>query len=224
MQKILKELGVQKVNTKQLFKLYYDCVLKIKPTYFCELGAREASASLFLSKNLNNCQFFAYEANPYVYEKYKTKINKQNEKINYINLAISDHSGLIKFYIQNNKPKDVGNNSLLERNNTKEYEILNIQCNKLDDIIYNDKSSYALWIDVEGCGYEVLIGADKILNQTEIIIIEVESVRFWKNQKLDTDIGSLLTDKGFIPLAYDNQYYDKQYNVIFIKNKEKYFT
>lgn len=217
MKKFFTDLNIPKLHPKELRELYYNHVLLYNPTHFCEIGAREASSSIFVSKNLPKCKIYAFEANPYVYKKFEQNIYKKNNRINYQHLAISDKIGFINFYIQNNKPKDIGSHSLLERSKDNNYEILNVECNKLDNIIYNPEFSYCLWIDAEGCGYEVLLGAEYILNNTKAIFIEVEGAKFWKNQKLDNDICLLLLDKGFKPIAYDNQYYDLQYNIIFIK-------
>lgn len=217
MKKFLTGTNIPRLHPKELVELYYNQVLLNSPTHFCEIGAREASASLFIGKNLPECNIYAYEANPYVYNKFKDNIYKQNNKINYKNLAISNKIDSVNFYIQNNKPKDIGNNSLLKRNRNSSYEKLTIKCNTLDSTIYNRQFSYCLWIDAEGCGYEVLLGAKNILYNTKVIFIEVESISFWKNQKLDNDIYLFLTDNNFKLLAYDNQYYDLQYNMIFIK-------
>lgn len=217
MTKFLNKLNVTKFKTKDLINLFYNKVLDTNPSCFCEIGARDASASLFISKKLPNCEIYCYEANPYVYKTFQPIIYKKNVNIRYINLAISDNRGFVPFYIQNNKPQNCGSNSLLQRSKNINYEIIKIECNKLDNIIYRDNHSYALWIDAEGCGYEVLLGAENILKQTSIIYIEVESVKFWKDQKLDEDIFQLLSSYQFFPIGFDSQYYDKQYNIIFAK-------
>lgn len=209
-----------KLNTKELQNLFFHETIKFKPNYFCEIGAREATASLFLAHNLENCEIYAYEANPYTHEIYKSHIHNRNKSslnINYINLAISNYIGSVSFYIQKHKPKHIGNNSMLQRTKDTEYEILNIPCSTLDHLIYSFGSKYCLWIDAEGCGYEVLLGAKNILKNTGIIFIEVEGSKFWKNQKLDSEILLFLKSEGFVPIAYDSQYYNLQYNIIFKK-------
>ena len=201
------------LKANKLRSRFYNRVIKFDVSCFCEVGAYEASASIFVSNKLSKCEIFAFEANPYNYEKFKHLFG------NYIHKAVSDEVGLVDFYLQKNHAKDIGNNSLLKRQGALSdnyYNKVQVPCDTLDNLVYNKNRRYALWIDVEGKGYEVLKKASKVLKNTDCILIEVESLKHWDNQKIDTDIINLLSDAGFKIDAYDDEY-SSQYNILFIK-------
>jgi FkbM family methyltransferase len=206
------------LSTKDLVLMFYNNVLKNKPTHFCEIGAFKAEASVYMSKNLSSAKrIIAFEANPHNYNIFKKGIPSS---IEYLNLAISDKKEEINFYLQNKGNYIVGNNSLLKRTNESiDYTPVTVQCDTLDNIVYDKNSTYALWIDAEGMGYEVLKGANLVLKNTINILIEVEEFNFWKNQKLADDTINLLLNAGFEVIARDQEYIN-QFNILFQKKNE----
>lgn len=60
-----------------------------------------------------------------------------------------------------------------------------------------------LKIDVEGCEYEVIEGARKLLPKTGVIKVEVCFIPFRKGQKLFSHVDLLLRDFGFDLLRYE---------------------
>lgn len=205
------------LTNKQLVSLFYKKAKEIKPDVFCEIGAYEASASKELS-DIENISIFAYEANKYIYEMYRN--DKGLKNVNYKNLAISNTIGKVNFYIMKDYVKS-GANSLLERNtetySNLEYELTEVDSFTLDSLHSKDKEkSYVLWIDVEGCGLQVLEGSKEILKNTKLILIEVENIQHWEDQKMDKEIISFLESYGFKIVARDQEY-PNQYNIMFEK-------
>ncbi len=213
MKLLTKDMDI--LTNKQLVSLFYKKAKEIKPDIFCEIGAYEASASKELS-NIENISIFAYEANKYIYEMYRN--DKDLKNVNYKNLAISNTTGKVNFYIMKDYVKS-GANSLLKRNTETysdlKYELTEVDCFTLDSLHSKD-NSYVLWIDVEGCGLQVLEGAKEILKNTKLILIEVESIQHWEDQKMDTEIISFLESHGFKIVARDQEY-TNQYNIMFEK-------
>jgi len=206
------------LTNKQLVSLFYKKAKEIKPDIFCEIGAYEASASKELS-TIENISIFAYEANKYIYEMYRD--DKDLKNVNYKNFAISNITEKVNFYIMKDYVKS-GANSLLKRNTEMYsdskyggYELTEVDCFTLDSLHSKD-NSYVLWIDVEGCGLQVLEGSKEILKNTKLILIEVESIQHWEDQKLDTEIISFLESYGFKIVARDQEY-PYQYNIMFEK-------
>jgi hypothetical protein len=74
----------------------------------------------------------------------------------------------------------------------------------------------ALWIDVEGCAYEVLCGARRVLEDTLLLMVEVEDKAFWIGQKTAPDVKRLLFGSGFVPVARDFEF-KSQYNMVFLR-------
>ncbi len=205
------------LTNKQLVSLFYKKAKEIKPDIFCEIGAYEASASKELS-DIENISIFAYEANKYIYEMYRN--DKGLKNVNYKNLAISNTIGKVNFYIMKDYVKS-GANSLLKRNtetySNLEYELTEVDSFTLDSLHSKDKEkSYVLWIDVEGCGLQVLEGSKEILKNTKLILIEVENIQHWEDQKMDKEIISFLESYGFKIVARDQEY-PNQYNIMFEK-------
>tara|TARA_R100000900_G_scaffold19328_1_gene15901 strand:+ start:612 stop:1259 length:648 start_codon:yes stop_codon:yes gene_type:complete len=215
MKLLTKDMGI--LTNKQLVSLFYKKAKEIKPDIFCEIGAYEASASKELS-DIENISIFAYEANKYIYEMYRN--DKGLKNVNYKNLAISNTIGKVNFYIMKDYVKS-GANSLLKRNtetySNLEYELTEVDSFTLDSLHSKDKEkSYVLWIDVEGCGLQVLEGSKEILKNTKLILIEVENIQHWEDQKMDKEIISFLESYGFKIVARDQEY-PNQYNIMFEK-------
>jgi len=215
MKLLIKDMDI--LTNKQLVSLFYKKAKEIKPDVFCEIGAYEASASKELS-DIENISIFAYEANKYIYEMYRN--DKGLKNVNYKNLAISNTIGKVNFYIMKDYVKS-GANSLLKRNtetySNLEYELTEVDSFTLDSLHSKDKEkSYVIWIDVEGCGLQVLEGSKEILKNTKLILIEVENIQHWEDQKMDKEIISFLESYGFKIVARDQEY-PNQYNIMFEK-------
>lgn len=208
-----------------LTSFYYGLQKILTPDCFFEVGAFEADFSRTMKNVFPSSDVWAFEANSYNYDHYKS-INKN---INYLNLAISDTNNKIKFYLQDKKidtgleiEKIRGNNSILNRNDDSIlYKEVEIESVTLDSFIENNfivNKSFSLWIDVEGANKNILLGFDKYLQNSLSILIEVEEFEYWKNQWLSNDVSRYLKQRGFIPIARDFED-NNQYNVVFINSK-----
>lgn len=207
-------LSVSELDTR-----FYNLLSHQNVNLFLELGAFDAETSLKVKTINPSCEVYAFEANPYNYDMFKEGI--QSSGIRYHNLAISDYTGTSNFYVQiSNRgrilPKTKKNNSLMERNEKGvHYEQVEVRVDTIDNLLTpRDTQNIAMWIDVEGVGYEALVGAEKTLEKTALIKIEVESKQFWKSQVTDKKIISFLESKGFIIDSMDQER-KGQYNIIF---------
>lgn len=197
-------------NTKELFSLFYNCVEFLAPSVFIEAGCREATASKEIKRRLPECSVFAYEAGKESFDLFHHSICSAG--VEHINMAISDTKGEGVFY-KHNQGLTYGNNSLVVRNEPGWETAQKVQKDTLDNLHYDPNETFCLWIDVEGHGYEVLQGASNILKNTKLIMIEVEQLQFWKDQKLDTEIIELLSED--FKILQRDQEYPNQYNIIF---------
>jgi FkbM family methyltransferase len=204
----MKEYGV-----KELVDFFLTKIKENRPSHFYEIGCFSAEFSKRLLKEFD-CDITAFEANPHNYKKFKESIEAAG--INFIHSAISNTNKPLSFKIQNGRETE-GNNSILNRIKSprKGYTDVSVKCSKLDEYDTGITSA-GLWIDAEGVGYEVLEGAQSILEKTKYVFIEVEEIKYWVNQKLDSDIISFMRSKGFTPIARDREY-KHQYNIIFEK-------
>jgi FkbM family methyltransferase len=204
----MKEYGV-----KELVDFFLTKIKENRPSHFYEIGCFSAEFSKRLLKEFD-CDITAFEANPHNYKKFKESIEAAG--INFIHSAITNTNKPLSFKIQNGRETE-GNNSILNRIKSprKGYTDVSVKCSKLDEYDTGITSA-GLWIDAEGVGYEVLEGAQSILEKTKYVFIEVEEIKYWVNQKLDSDIISFMRSKGFTPIARDREY-KHQDNIIFEK-------
>jgi FkbM family methyltransferase len=177
-----------------------------------EVGAHEASFSNEIRILPNIESIIAFEASPFVWRKYCSKIP---EVIAYRNQAVSDKSGPITFYIQQDRsPTETLNNSILERAEAaKTHEVI-VESITLDQLL-PIKGPAALWVDVEGASREVLLGGRKFLAETALVFLEVEHQSYWKNQWLFEDILTFMETNGFLLHSIKEQY-TNQSNCIFV--------
>lgn len=203
------------VIDESLTNVFIEIQKKLKPELVLEVGAFNAEFSrLIVDQNICS-NVHAYEASPYVYERFKHYL----AGIEYKNLAISDHIGTIDFEIQaeQSDPSEHGNNTIMKRNEEKEYTYIQIPCSTLDELFPNP-SKVCLWIDVEGANREVLLGSPRLLEHVQSIFIETEHRQFWKNQWLHMDVVKYLDEHGFI-MVYMQKQYDDQTNCIFVRKE-----
>ena len=98
--------------------------------------------------------------------------------------------------------------------------------NTLDNIVklYSQpKSILALWIDVEGSTYDLLLGAIKSLKSKNcrIIKIEMETEILWANQKTFIDLNTFLNKYDFELVCRDIQR-TNQFNAVYVKRDYHY--
>jgi hypothetical protein len=222
MQSALYDLPVEKERQRsntELANLFANIIFNSKIDSFFEIGALNAEFSMFIKDHVKN--IVAFEASPRNYENAKNSLSD----IEYLNMAVSDSDGEIDFNVAISTKSgsgaiNVGADSMMSRIDDQDvvYDINKVQSTKLDTFIKNKKwnnQSNALWIDVEGASLKVLLGADKSLDNTKVIFIEMEQSTFWKDQALVAEINAFLCNKNFIPIARDFEY-ENQFNVVYV--------
>lgn len=203
---------------RELLHIFLKLSELIQPDLSIEVGGYDSVYSQEISKYDFCEKVYAYEANPYTYDNFK---NLFSEKVNYINLAISDFEGKSKIGIETMKEPTQGHYSIKEKNNKPEIEnYVEVDTNSLDNLHKINNEKIALWIDCEGANKEVLIGGSNLLKNTEIILIETELKEIWSNQWTHEDVVKFLKENDFFVYKYKNAYIN-QANVILLRNKWK---
>ena len=181
------------------------------------------------------CVVHAFEANPQIHAKNRERLEKQG--IRYWNVAISDQSGrtvvyaprtLSRAYIGGDivpasiiEGDDTGKTSLLRRNEDATYAEFEVEATTLDGFVdthvpdWHDRVVF-LWVDVEGAGDRVLAGGKRLLSRTRAIFLETEGFAFWQGQADSGTVVTQLIRAGFVPVARDREYRDKQFNILFV--------
>jgi len=191
------------LSHKELVNLFFD--LSKDCHTLVECGAHFAESSVRFGRNA-----IAIEANPVTFKERTAKA----PHIQRMNVALDKQEGSANFYFFG-KSMTPGNASLFERNDKKTRRKVTVPVTTLDKISENLDDGIALWIDVEGKAHEVLEGGIETLKKTKVLIVEVEQIPFWRNQKLDTDVKKFLENQGFTFVDQDQEY-PQQYNMVYV--------
>jgi FkbM family methyltransferase len=120
----------------------------------------------------------------------------QNSDVLYVRELLGATRNMQKFYDhgeQSSVYKDYNNNEWGER--------MNIKTERLDNIIIDPPAPILLKLDVQGAELEVLKGAEKILDDVEVILMEVSLFPFMAGIPLITDVLVKMDELGF--MVYD---------------------
>jgi FkbM family methyltransferase len=191
----------------------------LKPDVVCDIGALDGSLSLAVRDKAPNCEVIAFEANPKTHARHLEALAVHG--VDYRNLAISDSNGCITIHAPRGQHE--GKTSLLLRNEEIAYEDYEVETHTLDSL-FRDRlnardQSFFLWIDVEGAAERVLAGAPRVLEKTLAVLIECEIFPFWQEGSSAGGVADTLLKAGFVPVARDREYGDKQFNTLFVAGR-----
>jgi len=190
----------------------------LKPDTVCDVGSFDGSLSLAVRDRNPTCEIIAFEANPRTHARHAAAVAARG--IDYRHLAISDTIGRITIHAPRGQHE--GKTSLLMRSEGVAYDHDEVETQTLDSIFKDrlDKDpSFFLWIDVEGAAERVLAGASDVLRHTLAVFVECETFPFWQEGGSAGGVAGILMRAGFVPLARDREYGDKQFNVLFVAGR-----
>jgi FkbM family methyltransferase len=218
-----RELSVAELDT-----LFHDLVVLARPAVFVEGGAFEADTSLRVAAALPGCRVVAFEANPYVYDRFSATRDFAAGSVEYVHEALADEPGKVVFRVVSASSsladdRVQGYNSMLPRVGDDwlgdvEYEEIEVPATTLDAEFADAGGRAAMWLDVEGATGIVLAGARTFLDRCDVVKIEVEQAPFWKDQWLADDVVEAMAKHRLIPVARDIQDED-QYNELFVSER-----
>jgi len=144
-----------------------------------------------LLKNFPKANFFLVEPNPFFFNSIDKNIcKKYNAKL--FKVAAGNEAGKKKFWYSE------GFSSFIQREDYKLKKQIDVDIDKLDEILKNEKldGNNLLKIDTEGYELEVLKGADSILNLTNYLMIEIrfENIKTYN----PSEIINYLFNKNFV--------------------------
>jgi FkbM family methyltransferase len=215
----------------------FHLLTELRPNVFCDVGANDGATSLAVRAAIPSCEVHAYEANPEIHARYAAKLAEHG--VTYRNLAVSDANGQARVYAPRTlsrayvdgqvvsasivEERDNGKTSLLRRDEEATYDNFDVETRTLDGLFENrtgpSGASFFLWVDVEGAAERVLAGATGVLRRTLALFVECENFPFWHNGSSAGGVASLLFRAGFVPVARDREYGDKQFNVLFVAGR-----
>lgn len=208
------------IITGLLEELLKQIIASVNPDFFIEVGAFEAAFSVELKKSYPNQHFLALEANPLVFDNFKSSVIAAG--VDYRHLAATSQRTEIEIHIPEivagNPMPEIGRMGSLnpigiKNSRTKAVPVQGIPLDEfLDEFNFQNG---AIWIDVEGHLSEVLQGSSQLLKHCSIVFAEMETSPVWEGQTLAPEIVSLLDAQGFTLVARDCQK-AFQYNGLFL--------
>lgn len=213
--------------SKRVARQFLTMQRTLGTTCFMEIGAHEAAFSLDVRQEYPDVHIYAFEANPYVYNKYCTQFTSERGlNINYRNIAVGNYDGMINFLLAKEisgvkESPESSRNSFLPRVGTgHRYENTVVPITRLASFAQEEallKETFCLWIDTEGASRQVLEGAESLLPRVTSMLIEVELEPIWEGQ---WTVGPLILwcrERGFIPVLRDFAR-PKQFNCLFVNS------
>jgi FkbM family methyltransferase len=214
---ILRSTGLV---TRELF----SNLLKIlEVNFLIECGANDASVSREFISGQPNRKALAIEANPLVYERFKS-INSEFSQLKYVNVGISSHNSRQPFYVPNITDPSTSIFGSFQRLSLYEYDKpMIVDIKQLDHFkrqIPSSATSIALWIDVEGEVGRLLLGAKTILSdeRVKMLYCELQDDVHYRDEKSAMEISYELSKLGFFPIARDFLS-APLYNMIFVRSE-----
>lgn len=93
-----------------------------------------------------------------------------------------------------------------------------VPCKKMSTFLRENslKSPNIVKVDVEGCSLEVLKSFENCIDGVEIIHMESECEKYFKDQYLQDDVFAYLIDKGFVMTMYSTTKGSNQHDSIWV--------
>ncbi len=154
--------------------------------------------------NQFNCNVFGFDPTPKSISWVKSQ--SLNKLFVFNEYGISKKSGLIKFYLPQNKNHVSG--SSRKNSNLDDDELIEVPMKSFIDIVnsYNHAKVDVLKIDIEGSEYDVLIDILKSGIEVKQILIEFHHRMFKNGARLTKDSINLLNDFGFKLFAFSDSH------------------
>jgi len=153
--------------------------------------------------------------------KYLTKYLSGKENINFHNKAVSDYTGIVKFYISDDLNVDHQC-----YNNGENRNSVDVECIKLDDMENVFGKIDFVKIDVQGYDYFVVKGMEKIIKNNNIKILG----EFWPYGLNKAGIAPLKYVELIKSMGLQIEFFDKNRNLLDEKeinsliNNQDYYT
>ena len=214
-------MPLPRVDNEYLFR---RLAVRLGATLVCDVGAFDGThAKRFQRAGL---RVIAFEANPHCFAALASDPSIDAAGIHLVNAAAWNKDETVRFHVVTSADKWRGSprtsiGSVLERvpgYGLETYESVAVAAVRLDGVLAAEAGPIALWIDVEGAGYEVIEGIAGLRERVCAINLEIETQSFWQQQRLGADVVAALRELGFTPIARGPGG-DLQFDVVFVNDR-----
>lgn len=193
---------------------------------FLDVGSLDGREAFAVETHFPGVKSIAIEPNPHNIGVIRAEITQRNSCINLETFAAGNENGMTSFYTRTPiGSHNYGASSMLKfaeevRNSEFATNMIEVPLRRLDSV--DSISLYAkiaLWIDVEGAGYQVLEGISNIAQKVQIVHIEAETRPWFEGERLAPDIIRLMSDYGFdlIGSKFDKHLRQLQGDMVFLR-------
>lgn len=219
----------QSANREKILKVKYlflNLLRLIKPSLILDVGSMDGADSIRFRLMSPQSKIIAFEANPYNYSKMQSNPQLSELNIEVRNRMVSNKEEKGKFYISKGavagkNSGNMGTSSSMKPVNAEDVaEEIEVSTVRLNEVIASESKPadwVAMWIDVEGAGYEVLSSVVGAQQQIALLHIEAELNEYWVGQKLKKDVIQLANELGLVLLGRSDN--DKQQDLLFINEQ-----
>jgi FkbM family methyltransferase len=211
------------VNTRRLFA---RLLRAMQVNAVCDVGSMDGADALMFRSVLNRASIYAFEPNPENFRLMQADPALRQHNIQLAPFAATNYDGVGEFFLVKadySQPHHRRGMSSLHRRSEESQlsAVISVKTTRLDTFLadkHPPDARLALWIDVEGKGYEVIEGAAGIAGQVHLLHVEVEtSPCIGSNQRLYPEVKALLEGLGFRELATDQAHTQIQLNALFVR-------
>ena len=211
--KILRQRGYDikplDLYQEQIDIVNYDWLKKKNIKTILDIGASFGEYATRARNLFPDAEIISFEAIPKSYKILSEKF-KNDSLHKCFNIALSNYTGETVFRISSNS----GSSSLLEMNDlhkinypvSKDIQEININCDKLDNVIKDLKlkRNVLMKLDVQGAEKLVLEGAEETLKNVDIIFSEINFSELYKGNVPFSELCRYLLEKGFTVIGIEN--------------------
>jgi FkbM family methyltransferase len=192
----------------------------------CDVGSLNGADALRFRRALPQARILAFEANPQNLAGMRQSTVLREARIEVLGCAAADREGVAEFFVVPVQGPEMlarrGMSSLYQRADPDKRGVpVTVPTRRLDRVLTGPgllPETIALWIDAEGAAFEVLTGADGILDRVALIHVEVETRPcIGRNQKLHHLVARMLAARGFEELAIDAPAHEEQFNALYVR-------
>lgn len=204
--------------------LFRRLAVRLGAALVCDVGAFDGTNSKRFQRA--GLRVIAFEANPHCFAALAGDASINAAGIRLVNAAAWNKDEVVHFHVVTSADKWRGSprtsiGSVLERVpgwGLETYESVPVAAMRLDSVLAAEPGPIALWIDVEGAGYQVIEGIAGLRERVCVINIEIETQSFWQQQRLGPDVVGALRELGFTPIARGTGN-DLQFDVVFVNDR-----
>lgn len=214
----------RRLTEQELTELFFAACRETETASLIECGAHRAEASVRFAEEDPDRAALAFEANPHTFR--KQTIFAASPQVTPVNEGVGAEPAVLCLRIPDKHGTGSRTStmaSFLPEKQSRAYSTAEVPVTTVDHAVekFSMSPPFALWIDVEGYGAEVLAGAAASLNEdVAVVLIEASNGSKWVGETAADGIIELLRSHGLREVARDcSKSNNSQFNLLFVREE-----